>query len=109
MSMLGINMAEHYEEIRSCLQTAKYGSMFKDATQTDSGDTQKPAVEFQFTGRIESLTEKASKFISRISKHLEKGGMLYRVARAVHLFGRDVSTLEDMGLRTVEQKLALIF
>lgn len=124
MKMLGIKMEEHLEQIKTELFgiESQYTQIFHSAqasttTSMDIDTTHEGPVvkkeghyQFEFTGTITELSDKAKTFIEKIHQNMNKGGMLYRTLKPMGLFGiSPVITLESVGLLTNEQKLAFIF
>ena len=118
VKVLNIDSAKYIELARSQVlaSNSRYLQVFQDLksaahiTQTPTG-TSKPQekLEFKFTERIEELSSRAKTLISKITKSMEKGGILHKCLKLMELFGgAEYKTLESLGLVTNEQKLALI-
>mmetsp|Transcript_32502 Transcript_32502/g.32230 ORF Transcript_32502/g.32230 Transcript_32502/m.32230 type:complete len:893 (+) Transcript_32502:457-3135(+) len=124
MKMLGIKMEDHLAQVKAELfgVESHYAQVFHSVQSTASTkmDIETPTggapakkeskIDFEFTGRITELSQKAQGFIERIHQNMNKGGMLYRTLKPMGLFNiPPYTTLDSAGLTTNEQKLALIF
>lgn len=119
LKILNIDTSTYIEEARNSVLSldSKYFQMFQDLkaqnhiTSTPKGPLkdQMSKLEFSFTGRIETLSPRAATFLEKITKSINKGGIIYKCMKLMEMYGgAQYTTLESIGLITNEQKLALL-
>ena len=117
LKILNIDMTIYLEQTREAVlgSSSQYTQVFKDLKtianiKETPGETKQPQkLEFKFTGHIEVLGPRAVSFVEKITKSMQKGGIIYRCLKLMEMFGIPMYTsLDSLGLITNEQKLALI-
>jgi von Willebrand factor type A domain len=118
LKILDIDKNYYIEQARAAVlgTNSQYQNIFLGLkTQANITPTEKETrapqskLEFKFTDRIQTLSKRAETFIDKITKSIEKGGIIYKCIKLMELFGGvQYTSLESLGLITNEQKLALI-